>query len=84
MYIPLACWNLSDISEGHHVKENRKCAHSKTLLEYSSCHSKKRILITNGTSITLQTYLTMVNTKSMVMLGTMTATITNVTYYNHT
>jgi arginine deiminase len=39
--------------------------------------------VTNGTCITLETYLTMVNTKSMVMLGTMTATITKVTYYNH-
>jgi hypothetical protein len=36
--------------------------------------------VTNGTCVTLETYLTLVNTKSMVML----ATITKVTYYNRT
>jgi len=40
--------------------------------------------VTIETCVTLETYLTMVNTKLMVMLGTMTATITKVTYYNHT
>jgi hypothetical protein len=40
--------------------------------------------VTTGTCVTLETYLTMVTTKPMVMLGTMTATITKVNYYNHT
>jgi hypothetical protein len=64
-------------------------AQGKTILEYSSSHSKKKKKYTynpetNEKRITLETYLTMVNTKSMVMLGNKTATIPKVTYYNHT
>lgn len=62
-------------------------AKGKTILEYSSSHSKKKYTynpVTKGTCVTLETYLTMINTNLRVMLGTMTATITKVTYYNHT
>jgi arginine deiminase len=40
--------------------------------------------VTKGTCLNLETYLTMINTNLRVMLGTITATITKVTYYNHT